>query len=517
MKKEMPLGRLMAGIVAFAVVLLVAAYALSRMSGPGKARPKPGASASTSGPETQRTAPDSPNRFAPSKSGARAGARQTLTVESSSPVATSHLGKPDTGETDAPPTELQMRVERIKELETYSQRRTKLTELAEELAAKGFHDALDTVKEIEDTRIRNQLLMSVFHYQGARDPEQALAAAFEMRPESAGRHRTRAFYDKDKIYRDMLGATMKGWATTRPIQALDCVGQLPTEYRGQVLSSVYGGWAEVDPTDAILHAESKSIDIRNRVIGDIATSWCRNDPAAAAACVRDLDDIHPGGRQSLLDHVLGRWAETDIKGALDWANAVITDDKQFEDSVLEITRSLSRHAPEQAAEIITMVPELAGMQAGLTHRIADEWSKTHPENAATWSSTLEDVGLRGTAVKLIASNWASKSPDDALSWARDLRDENERAYALSNIAVRQAQAKSENVTGWIRELPSGFVRARTTAGYALGVLRGANDYRNASRVQQQIGNQSVNVEEVRKIVESAAISDAEREELLSLL
>ncbi len=521
MKTEMTLGRMTAGIAIVAVVLLAGFYGLSRLSAPDKSKKpsKTGTPGITPRSDRQRNTTGSAGRSAAPKPRSNVSGSRSATTTRHSPTPASRAdtadGAPPSDRTPSSP--LEVRIQEIAELATFAERDANLAQLANEIASEDFRGALEMVKTLEDARIRNRLLEGIFHYQGANNPDEALAAAGEMKPERVGRHRTREFYDQDKIYRSVLTAAMRGWASARPMQALEHQAQLPAEYRAQALGSIYRGWAETNPSDALAHAEDESVECRNLALGDISKAWVRSDPAAAANYIGGLDDIHSGGQTMLLNDLLARWSETDIKGALDWANSSITDDVQFESSVLEVARTLSRRAPEQAAQLVGMVPELAGMQAGLTHRIADEWSKTHPGHAAEWCGTLENESLRATAIKLVASNWASKSADDALTWASDLPDENERAYALSNIAVRQAQAKTEGATQWIRQLPAGFVRARATAGYALGALRAANDFRNASLVQQQIGNQEVDVGRVREIVEAAAIPDEEREAVLALL
>ena len=516
MKMEMTLGRILAGIAILAVILLLVTYAVTRINAPVGPLAPPSSTELTSKPAPADSDTPSPKGASPSRSTSGRSASRSQGAKTP-PSRTVRAGGPGDRSEDAPPTELDLQIEGIKGLETYAERRLKLIELANELAAEDFLEALETVKGIKDGRIRSQLLKNIFHYQGAHDHDGALAAAAEMQPQREGRRPTREFYDKDKVYRGLLSATMQGWATTGPLDAMEHLNQLPADYRGQAQLAVYKGWAEVDPKDALTFAENTSVELRNSVVGDVAFAWSRNDPAACADYVNGLEDIHPGGQQLVLNTALGHWAETDIKGALDWANGAIADDKQFEDTVLKVARDLSRHAPERAAELIGMVPEIAGMQAGLTHRIADEWSKSHPDKAAEWSSSIGDDAQRATAIKLIASNWASDSADDALSWARDLPDESERAFALSNIAVRQAQAKSEDAVGWIRQLPSGFVRARTTAGYALGALRAVNDFRSASLLQQQIGNEAVNIDKVREIVEHSSIPDGERDDILALM
>lgn len=91
-----------------------------------------------------------------------------------------------------------------------------------------------------------------------------------------------------------------------------------------------------------------------------------------------------------------------------------------------------------------------------------------------------------------------------------------KAFALSNVAAQQAQRRMDKSSDWIKEL-SGFTRARTSVGYALGQLRAARDWSAARRIKKMMEDDAYELAAVHAVINEARVSDNVRAELFEIV
>ncbi len=146
-------------------------------------------------------------------------------------------------------------------------------------------------------------------------------------------------------------------------------------------ASVLSGWAETDPQTAVLWAEENGTQER--------------------------------GRNALMFAAMQGWANTDIRGALDYA----------------VTQTSGEDSGRGRGN---------GMEGFLVNRFVGE----DKQAATQWALSQYDPEVRSEAVSSVARSLAGDDPQEAVFWAQSLSD-----------PASQAEAYKGAVSGWVRESP----------------------------------------------------------------
>ena len=121
------------------------------------------------------------------------------------------------------------------------------------------------------------------------------------------------------------------------------------------------------------------------------------------------------------------------------------------------------------------------------------------------------------ATKSIAANMVLTDYEKTFEWAENIQDSDIQAYAFSNIALKQSLKKLGKSDEWIESLPSGFVKTRTAAGYALGALWRSRDQAAAKQFKQQLSDDELNPPQLINILENSNLPEETRNRMIELL
>ena len=372
--------------------------------------------------------------------------------------------------------------------------------------------AMSHLSKIKSGSTRQHAMIAVYEGWGQLDQDSAL--------ESAAQH---SIQEQNKI----VPAIFKGWALDDPFAAANYAGQLENSpIKQRILENIAQGffisqWDENNLaaiTESVINDMPKSM--HKHIIPRIYEKWADISPATAA---EHYLANHKGPltvRDRTLNNILRGWAKTDPSGAAKWADTIVENDKDYVALIRTITSSLRHKNPKQVATILEELPfTFADNTAGSMEvfHLMTSWTKKNPKEAIEWVNSLNNRQLKIIATKSIASNMVTKDYQKTFEWAENIQDSDMQAYAFSNIALKQSLTKMKKSDEWIESLPSGFVKTRTAASYALGALWRAKDHTAAMQFKQQLSDDELNPPQLITILENSNLPEKTRNRMIELL
>ncbi len=413
----------------------------------------------------------------------------------------------------SPEADLAAWIKSIREKGTRDDVNRLLQERGRELGLKDFKGAVELALKFDDREVLNALLMGVFEGGAETDAREALAVAGKLKDTYFEAHRGgRTGFYGEMIYRSALIGAVKGWATMNAEAALQYAGELPEQYRQTAVSAAYTSWARKNPAAAFDSVKQLPAELQRHTLQGMYYTWAEAEPGAAGK--HAMSFLETGSyREAVLGSIMGRWVTQDFDATVAWANQNLRDEGALGPVLRETVDRLTFRDPAKAARLIDLYPDEKLTSTESIGRIINAWSTSEPQAAAAWVGKLADEAQRAAAIKQLAGNWGVRAPEQAEQWARSLPDEPQQAYALSNIALRRAQEVDDARADWIDGLQKGFVHDRTLAGYALGKARRAGDLNAARRIQEAIGETTVDLPVIRSLVLESRLNEADKEEI----
>jgi hypothetical protein len=275
-------------------------------------------------------------------------------------------------------------------------------------------------------------------------------------------------------------------ARADPRRALETARLFPDEIRPMVEQIALQKLSMDDPLAALEYADKAATPGRKRqMLQSIAVGYGRKDPDAALAWARanESDSARRGPYGSLVQQVITGIAMQDPNRAFD------------------LTLTLGT-GPERAQAVRMFVMNSVSMRA------------TNAKDLAQHVLTIEDAGLRTTAIDAVVESWSSRAPREALDWFF-ANGGDAPLGSLENVAQQLGRNDPSLAASYTARVPSA-ARELWVRGVALGYSQ--TDPAAALRWVEQFRGEPAYEAGVAMIAPSLAGTDPQRAaDLLSSL
>ncbi|MEM7386285.1 MAG: hypothetical protein AAF514_15190, partial [Verrucomicrobiota bacterium] len=253
---------------------------------------------------------------------------------------------------------------------------------------------------------------------------------------------------------DAIRGMLQTWARTDPAAAAAYLKtQPPSEWSADVSRGLAFQWARQDVEAAAIWAlESEDHRTRSRALDAIADQWGKKDPAQAVAFAGQIENQEQ--RQDFLGEVGKHWARSDLSAATEWVKTVDPEDRghaargvmdQVIDNDFEVAlEMLSELTPDWGAE------DFADHEfAEIGGRLASQWTRQQPENAAVWAASLpEGSDLQREAIEEVAEQWVETDSMAASQWISELPEGEIRDAGTERLVDRIAETDPASAWSW---------------------------------------------------------------------
>lgn len=169
---------------------------------------------------------------------------------------------------------------------------------------------------------------------------------------------------------------------------------------------------------------------------------------ALAAAIWDAMDLEPelarAGLQKLtagsdeknrlLQHVAMRLAEQNIDEAVQWAEALETEDEKSQ-AFAKIALVLSEKEPQRAAHLLSDSGVVGREFDVAVVQVVQRWAAQSPADAAAWVVLFDPGEARSAGLKETLSVWTRNDPQAAFTWIAAIQDGPIRQEAVAGMVT----------------------------------------------------------------------------------
>jgi hypothetical protein len=168
-----------------------------------------------------------------------------------------------------------------------------------------------------------------------------------------------------------------------------------------------------DPDAAMKWAQARPEGLEKQALIERALMGLGNRFPEEAASL--LAQSPPAARSHVIGDIAGAWSGSDPERAVAWAAQLLSADEQ----------------------------------AVAWEKLTENWSATHPVEAATWLKTLPPGTGRDAAAAAYARTVMGSDPDAAIAWAASIADPGKRVNALHTEYLHWRQFDPESARRWL--------------------------------------------------------------------
>jgi len=241
--------------------------------------------------------------------------------------------------------------------------------------------------------------------------------------------------------------------------------------RSEAINQLLEQLAASDPLAALEFTESiASLRDAERARNNILEVWASNEPMAALAWADTaLADAPYNLRNSQMEAIIRGFAETNPKGAFNYANAMSENNS----SNLRLKNRLLSEVIEtqiRGGGLDGAYATIAQMVDGrskdnLQRELVDEWAAFDPVSAAAYVQGLGSDATTGMKTALIGE-WAESDPSAAAAWLNNLSAE-DPAYQHATAQITREWTRYDLTASseWLNSLPPSPELDRAVATY----------------------------------------------------
>jgi hypothetical protein len=286
-----------------------------------------------------------------------------------------------------------------------------------------------------------------------------------------------------ETYSDPVETLFENWVEKDPEEAASHAAKLPRGFQRQAaIRAVALRWTESNLENALVWAESLPESDMNGIAGYgygtpvalIIANWMDKDPESALRWIkeRSLDSrmarllaastpevvfktgnpmlsaqiallLQPGeSRNNALGNLVRWWSDTDLDGAIRWANDQ-SDDVQAA-TIPSLAGRLAALDPEKALNLASGLGDTARSKA--MSEVISAWAFRDPAAAAEW---LQKQPPNAEHLKDVAYEWVQRDVDRATEWINSLEGGVTKDQALSYVASRFQSTNPLVAVAWI--------------------------------------------------------------------
>ena len=203
-------------------------------------------------------------------------------------------------------------------------------------------------------------------------------------------------------------------------ESLDLLIENPDQFSNPMyMKMLLSRYSELNSSAAINFYESNITKPRQQVeaLKAIMSSWSKDEPEAAFAWYKNQEENDVikgvyGAEVRSLNTIFKGLADRDLETALERLSEVNITGYKGSMAAYGISSSLSEK--EEFELFFDKTKDLGNQQVRTT--ALRSWANKNPEEAAAWSSALEDEKQRQASSIQVFSNWVGQDGDKAVSW-----------------------------------------------------------------------------------------------------
>jgi hypothetical protein len=190
---------------------------------------------------------------------------------------------------------------------------------------------------------------------------------------------------KHPLLDDLKPLVAAQWAKSNPAAAAAWAFSLPDSQNREIAAlEVTGAWAAADPQEALAWINKNSGSQKNSLRIQAVETWAADDPAAALAWANNQPES-----SKLSEAVMNRWAETNTKGFISWAEKLPSAQKT--DTIRSIEAlNLSDTEPETAIQSAASITN-SSLRIESIERVLTAWKRNDQAGAENWISNNQQL------------------------------------------------------------------------------------------------------------------------------
>ena len=190
---------------------------------------------------------------------------------------------------------------------------------------------------------------------------------------------------KHPLLDDLKPLVAAQWAKSDPAAAAAWAFSLPDSQNREVAAlEVTGAWAAADPQEALAWIDKNSGNQRNSLQIQAVETWAADDPSAALAWANNQPES-----SKFSEAVMNRWAETNTKGFISWAEKLPSAQKT--DTIRSIEAlNLSDTEPEIALQSAVSITD-SSLRIESIERVLTAWKRNDQAGAESWISNNQQL------------------------------------------------------------------------------------------------------------------------------
>ena len=227
-------------------------------------------------------------------------------------------------------------------------------------------------------------------------------------------------------------------------------------------TAIFAGMAAQDLDGAFQRLEQLDDLERAQAITGIATggAW---DPEFREDLLQRARSLPADSRKNLYQGILGQWVMSDADSALEWLNALDSEERQ--PLAQQAGTMLMMVDPERGAGF--MLENVTEAQRPVTYSsIVAQWAQRDPNAAGEWLNEQPDGAHLDIARATFAGTVAGRDPYSAMEWAKTVSEENQRRGAIRQV---YAQWKRKDAAAAEAALDQSGLSAEQIEGIRQGI------------------------------------------------
>ena len=302
--------------------------------------------------------------------------------------------------------------------------------------------------------------------------------------------------------------------------------------RSETINQLLEQLAASDPLAALEFADGiASLRDAERARNNILEVWASNEPMAALAWADSaLADVPYNLRNSQMEAIIQGFAETNPKGAFNYANAMSeanSSELRLKNRLLSevIETQIRGGGLEEAHATIALMVD-GPSKDNLQRELVNEWAAFDPVSAAAYVQGLGSDASTGMKTALIGE-WAESDPAAAAAWLSNLSAE-DPAYRQATTQITREWTRYDLTASseWLNSLPASPELDRAVATYtyraaqedpptAMSWAESINNANMRNRMMQQVAANWKNddPEGFTNYLDNSDLNEKEREQL----
>ena len=302
--------------------------------------------------------------------------------------------------------------------------------------------------------------------------------------------------------------------------------------RSETINQLLEQLAASDPLAALEFADGiASLRDAEHARNNILEVWASNEPMAALAWADSaLADVPYNLRNSQMEAIIRGFAETNPKGAFNYANALseaTTSELRLKNRLLSevIETQIGGGGLAEAQTTIALMPD-GPSKENLQRELVNEWAAFDPVSAAAYVQGLGSDASTGMKTALIGE-WAESDPAAAAAWLSNLSTE-DPAYSHATTQITREWTRYDLTASseWLNSLPASPELDRAVATYtyraaqedpptAMSWAESINNANMRNRMMQQVAANWKNddPEGFTSYLDNSDLNEKEREKL----